>query len=115
MKIVSGRAGRKAWHTDEYLDYLESETWATVRAAALKRAGHRCEWVSEWNEIVADHGDTVDTEIRTEACAETEGLEVHHRSYDRLGHEKPGDLEVLCRHHHGIADRERRRARRKKR
>ena len=31
-----------------------------------------------------------------ERCGSTEGLEVHHNSYCRIGNEAPEDVEVLC-------------------
>lgn len=102
----------KPWHTPEYLAYLDSEEWTKRRAEALARAGHRCEkkWtvhrvVKEWTD--AEGRSFVDTEEQVECCSETTSLEVHHRSYDRLGHEEPQDLMVLCQRHHGIADRNR--------
>lgn len=33
-------------------------------------------------------------------CTRTTSLEVHHRTYDRLGYEHPNDLVVLCALHH---------------
>jgi 5-methylcytosine-specific restriction endonuclease McrA len=35
-------------------------------------------------------------------------LQVHHKTYERLGHESPADLEVLCTDCHRTADQERR-------
>lgn len=55
-------------------DYLRSPQWRRTRAAALLRAGRRCA-------IDARH---------------TEGIEVFHVTYDRLGAELPDDLVVLC-------------------
>ena len=55
--------------------------WQRVRPLALKTADHACE-----------------------LCAATEALEVHHRTYERLGFERPGDVLALChdcyREHH---------------
>lgn len=56
-----------------YPEYLLSPRWQEVRAAALERAGHRCQ-----------------------LCYSKVRLEVHHRTYERLGHEEPDDLIVLC-------------------
>lgn len=64
----------------EYRDvYLRSAHWAGIRKQALKRAEHRCQ-----------------------VCNGTERLDVHHRTYERLGHERPGDLTVLCRRCHDL-------------
>lgn len=74
--------------TVDYRMYLLSDEWQLRRLEALRAAGFRCErcgWIS--------HG--------------LRGLEVHHRTYERLGQELPADLEVLCRlchaEEHGIA------------
>lgn len=65
-----------------YAEYLASPEWKARRAAALKRAGHRCQ-----------------------LCAYSgRNLDVHHNNYNAIGNEAPGDLVVLCklchaRHH----------------
>jgi hypothetical protein len=69
----------------DYEAYLLTDHWAGVRAAALDRAEHRCQ-----------------------LCYSPRSLQVHHRTYDRLGHERPMDVTVLCeschaRHHQRIA------------
>ena len=64
-----------------YLSYLKSETWRKRRYAALERAGFRCELYPE-----------------------TDNLQVHHLSYERLGNEDPNDLLVICTGHHWIED-----------
>jgi hypothetical protein len=65
-----------------YFKYLRSDGWRARRKAALKRAKNRCQ-----------------------LCATTEGLDAHHRTYRRLGAERPDDVTVLCRFchklHHG--------------
>lgn len=61
-----------------YWLYLRTPEWRRTRAAALVRAGHRC---------------SLD-------AAHVKGLEVHHRSYERLGNELESDLTVLCRSCH---------------
>lgn len=65
-------------------EYYQSEEWKVVRAFALNRAHHRCQ-----------------------RCGRSGPLDVHHRTYENLYNEKPGDLEVLCRRCHFWADRER--------
>jgi DNA-binding MarR family transcriptional regulator len=58
---------------EEYALYLRSDHWRETRKAALKRAGHKCQ-----------------------LCTSNRGLQVHHRTYERLGQELPQDLTVLC-------------------
>jgi hypothetical protein len=73
-----------------YREYLQTPEWRRTRAAALQRAGHCCS-------LDVTH---------------TEGLEVHHRTYARLGNELATDLTVLCRPchqlHHRVNGRPRR-------
>ena len=57
-----------------YVQYLETPEWAEARTAALERADHRCA-------LDVSH---------------TDGLEVQHRTKERLGAELEGDLVVLC-------------------
>jgi 5-methylcytosine-specific restriction endonuclease McrA len=66
------------WTAETYRLYLRSEHWATTRDTALKAASYRC----------ARCGAVRSRSVR---------LNVHHRTYERLGAEQPGDLEVLCR------------------
>jgi 5-methylcytosine-specific restriction endonuclease McrA len=55
-----------------YAEYLQTDHWRETRAAALERAAGRC------------------------ALCDRTGLplNVHHRSYERLGEELPEDLTV---------------------
>lgn len=66
----------------DYAEYLKSPEWRE-RANEAKRR-------SEW---------------QCALCCSTKSLEVHHRTYDRVGHERQSDLIVLCwrchRKHHG--------------
>jgi hypothetical protein len=57
-----------------YAEYLKTPEWERTRAAALERAQYRC---------MLD-------------VSHTEGLEVQHRTKERLGAELAGDLVVLC-------------------
>ena len=68
-------------HSSFYLNYLQSDTWKKRRYAALERVEFRCE-----------------------LCGETESLEAHHLTYERLGNEDPNDLIVICKGHHWIED-----------
>jgi hypothetical protein len=61
-----------------YTLYLDSDAWKARRSYMVRRAGHRCQ-----------------------VCNSRERLEVHHRTYDRLGHERIDDLTVLCHECHG--------------
>lgn len=60
--------------TMPYADYLQTGHWQRTRAAALERAGHRCQ-----------------------LCNRPQHLNVHHRTYERRGAERDDDLIVLCR------------------
>ncbi len=60
--------------TMPYRDYLRTPEWRRTRAAALLRAGDRCS-------LDVTH---------------SEGLEVHHRTYEHRGEERVSDLVVLC-------------------
>jgi hypothetical protein len=66
-----------------YDDYLKTEEWQMRRQAALRQADYQCFM-----------------------CPNKSKLEVHHRTYERLGAERPEDLIVLCeschRRHHGM-------------
>lgn len=64
--------------TMPYADYLKTEHWQIVRAAALEFAEHRCQ-----------------------LCNSADRLNVHHRTYERRGAEEPGDVIVLCHRCHG--------------
>lgn len=57
-----------------YLDYLKTQEWIRRRIVKLQIAEYRCQ-----------------------LCNSSESLQVHHRTYERLGCEKMGDLLVLCR------------------
>jgi hypothetical protein len=65
---------------EEYRDvYLRSDHWRDTRLAALERAEHRCQ-----------------------VCNRDGTLDVHHRTYERIGEERPADLTVLCRSCHNL-------------
>src|SRR3954467_1602482 len=57
---------------DSYALYRRTKHWLSTRREAKKRANNCCE-----------------------NCGSTRQLDVHHRSYDRLGEELETDLEVL--------------------
>lgn len=66
--------------------YLRSDHWRATRLAALERAGNRCQ-----------------------VCNADKRLDVHHRTYERIGNERPEDLTVLCRGCHELYHESRRR------
>jgi hypothetical protein len=76
--------------TMPYHEYLRTPEWRRARAAAILRAGGSCS-------LDVTH---------------TNGLEVHHRTYERLGEELASDLTVLCRACHRIHHQEHGRPRR---
>jgi len=59
---------------DDYPEYLGSDEWSVKREYMLRRAGHRCQ-----------------------VCNSEGPLDIHHRTYERTGHEVPDDLIALCR------------------
>jgi 5-methylcytosine-specific restriction endonuclease McrA len=84
-KARGGRADDRPELSPEYRAYLASPAWAELRGLVLLRDCYRC--------VV---------------CWATEGLEVHHLTYERLGHEPLSDLITLCAKHHEIFDQTRR-------
>ncbi len=67
----------------DYQKYIQSDEWKAKAEAAKKAAGYRCQ--------VCNHG-------KDEGAI----LDAHHRTYIRLGHERPEDITVLCRDCHGL-------------
>ena len=69
-----------------YLVYLHSPLWRLRRRIWIIRAGGRCQ-----------------------RCQSRRRLTIHHRTYQRLGHERRADITVLCwrchRRHHNPARR----------
>lgn len=68
-----------------YAEYLQTPLWQQRRERSLALARHHCQ-----------------------RCGSRRRLQVHHRTYDRLGEEADEDLEVLCdachRQEHGITE-----------
>lgn len=79
-----GIAIRQYFKGMAYRDYLQTAHWELTRSLALERAGHRCQLCNGLKG----------------------GLNVHHRTYERLGAELPEDLIVLCRDCHRIFHKE---------
>jgi len=66
-------------HTMPYAKYLKTPEWQAKRQKALRFAGFHCQ-----------------------VCNSSDRLEVHHRTYERRGHELLGDLVTLCNDCHMI-------------
>jgi predicted HNH restriction endonuclease len=62
----------------QYSAYLKSPEWRVVRRLALGHAHYRCQ-----------------------VCNRRDALEVHHRTYERIGRELLSDVSVLCAECHG--------------
>ena len=72
-------------HSDEYRARIASPEWQELRHRLITAAGHRCAH-----------------------CGTGDGpLQLHHRTYERLGRELDRDLVVLCLPCHREADRAR--------
>jgi 5-methylcytosine-specific restriction endonuclease McrA len=67
----------------DYYAYIASPAWKRKADAAKERARFRCQ---------------VCNRSRDEGAR----LEAHHRTYERLGHERPEDITVLCRDCHEL-------------
>ena len=63
----------------KYNEYLKTQHWQRRRISALKKANNSCQ-----------------------ICNSNERLDVHHRTYERRGCERPTDLTVLCRQCHTL-------------
>jgi hypothetical protein len=61
-----------------YRQYLQTSEWRERAEATKARFGGHCA-----------------------LCNGTDGLEAHHRTYERVGHELPEDLTALCSDCHG--------------
>lgn len=60
--------------------YLNSGKWQLIRKQKIEASGSKCT-----------------------NCGSIKNLEVHHKTYDRLGNEELSDLSVLCRECHHLA------------
>lgn len=71
---------RAGAHTQlTYNEYIKSDGWKIRRQRALALAENHCQ-----------------------VCAAETRLDVHHNTYERLGHERDADLIVLCRPCHAL-------------
>lgn len=67
----------------DYYKYIQSSAWKKKRAKAIRHHGGKCS-----------------------ICGTTEAIQVHHKTYARLGRERMKDLQLLCEpchenHHEG--------------
>lgn len=69
-----------------YYKYIRSPEWKKKAEEAKAKSGNRCQ---------------VCNKSRAEAQ-----LDAHHRTYERLGHERPEDITVLCRSCHELYEKE---------
>lgn len=72
----------------DYQEYIKTEAWRARAEAAKQRVEHRCQICNRPSTRVT--------------------LNVHHRTYERLGNERPEDLTVLCRGCHELYEKNRR-------
>ena len=77
-------AGNANFHA-AYSAYLKSAQWKNIRRLLIQQSNGVC--------ARCGHG--------------SPELEIHHKTYERLGKERMTDLEVLCRTCHKLADEER--------
>lgn len=73
------RRPKKLTRTVKYKQYIKSEKWHEKRMKVLKRASFRCQ-----------------------ICFSDQELQVHHRTYKDLGHERLCDLTVMCKTCHQL-------------
>jgi hypothetical protein len=86
-------------HKDEYRLYRQSPPWWQLTRQVHERSGGRCEYLTYENEAYY-----IDKLIRQPSTrCKRAGVDVHHLTYKRIGHERIGDLIHLCRRHHIIA------------
>ena len=60
----------------EYIEHINSSEWRNFREKIFRKRGRMCE-----------------------DCTEVERLELHHLTYENLGHERDEDVLILCRPH----------------
>lgn len=69
-----------------YYSYIKSTEWRKKADEAKSRAGHRCQVCNRPQSIVT--------------------LNAHHRTYERLGNERPEDITVLCHECHELFEKQ---------
>lgn len=68
-----------------YEHRIRSSDWKKLKAEVIKARGYKCE-----------------------RCGSGYRLDLHHKTYERLGCERPDDVELVCKWCHPAADHERR-------
>jgi|SRR5882672_123533 len=76
---IFGNPGSLKRDIPEYKQYIQSKEWRIRRLQAIERDDSRCR-----------------------VCNSGENLDVHHRTYKRLGDELSNDLTTLCEACHDI-------------
>ena len=62
-----------------YKEYLKTNHWINLRLSLIDQRGHKCS--------IPD-------------CDSTTSIQAHHTTYERIGHENPEDLTLLCKRCH---------------
>lgn len=104
---------------EEYRRYLQSHHWQRTRARILARAGARCEWCGRFCGRAPHAPDACCFQEHCEWCQfyfdedghsrdrERQSLEIHHKTYERIGQERDEDLVALCWScHDGVTERQ---------
>ena len=85
--LSSGGKSQVYYTREQYREYLQTPGWKLRRGRAMRSAEYKCR-----------------------ICNTNYTLNVHHRTYERLGHEHDADLIVLCKEchklFHGIEEQE---------
>lgn len=76
---IFGNPGSLKRETPEYKQYIQSKEWRLKRLQAIERDDNRCR-----------------------VCNSGIKLDVHHRTYKRLGDELSNDLTTLCKACHDL-------------
>lgn len=91
MDLFDDRPQRALTWRQKYNMVTQSARWKKLRIRLIERCGHKCQRCG-W---------------KHEAWNKSRTLELHHKTYERVGSELESDLEVVCSICHRRADRER--------
>jgi len=86
--LIQTQKPKKTTQSLDYYHYINSPEWRAKAEEAKARSNNRCQ-------------------ICNKSRAQVQ-LDTHHRTYERLGHELPEDVTVLCRNCHQLYEDERR-------
>ena len=81
MKIPDLSEPENPRQTSAYRSYMASDAWRQKKVDIINKRGRICEH-----------------------CGTAGHVELHHKTYDRLGNEADEDLELLCKNCHAMAD-----------